>query len=91
MKGYFVIDKQQTGWKEGYLWKSIKEIADSIRNYDDFQELEASNLTHSQVCDLWDFEYHRITPANCEKYGVKPNDLEREVIFTYDKRKREGK
>ena len=34
MKGYFVIDRQDTGWKEGYLWKSIKEIADSIRDYD---------------------------------------------------------
>ncbi len=79
MKGYFVIDNQGTGWKEGYLWKSIKEIADSIRDYDDYRELEISNLTHSQVCELWDFEYHRITPANCEKYGVNPSELTREV------------
>jgi hypothetical protein len=80
MKGYFVIDRQDTGWKEGYLWKSVKEIADSIRDYDDYRELEISNLTHSQVCDLWDFEYHRLTPANCNKYGVKPNQLTREWI-----------
>ena len=80
MKGYFVIDNQGTGWKEGYLWRSIKEIADSIRDYDDYRELEISNLTHSQVCDLWEFEYHRITPANCSKYSVRPSQLTREWI-----------
>ena len=45
-KGYFVIDNQGTGWKEGILWKSIKEIADSIRDYDDFiDNYEGQNLS----------------------------------------------
>lgn len=78
-KGYFVIDNQGAGWKEGILWKSIKEIADTIRNYDDFiDDYEGQNLSHSQVCQLWEFEYHRLTPANCVKYGIKPSDLQRE-------------
>ncbi len=78
-KGYFVIDNQGTGWKEGILWKSIKEIADSIRDYDDFiDNYEGENLSHSQVCQLWGFEYHRLTPANCVKYRIKPSDLQRE-------------
>ena len=64
-KGYFVIYNQGKGWKEGILWKSIKEIADSIRDYDDFiDNYEGENLSHSQVCQLWEFEYHRLTPAN---------------------------
>jgi hypothetical protein len=73
--GYFVIDKQGTGWREGILWKTIKDIANSLRRLDDYNEEEMGNLTHSEVCWLWDFEVHRITPRNCEKYGIRPSEL----------------
>ena len=83
MKGYFVLDKQGTGWKEGMVWRSIKDIADSIRDYDDYRENAEGyeKLTHAQVIELWEFEYHRITPANFMRFGIRPSDLTQEVAI----------
>lgn len=75
MKQYFVIDKQGTGWKEGTVWRSIKEIANSIRDYADYEQESHGKLTDSQLIELWEFEYHRLTPSNYLRYGVKPSDF----------------
>ena len=83
MRKYFVIDKQGTHWKEEILWNSVKEIADSIRDYDDYDDETHGKLTDSALIELWDFEYHRFTPANCIKYGVKPSDFGMQEVDLY--------
>lgn len=76
---YFVIDRQGTGWKEYCLWNSVKEIADSIRDYPDCED-DLAALSDRRLIAEWDFEVHRLTPGNCMKYGVRPSDFEDEYV-----------
>jgi hypothetical protein len=60
---YKVYDLQGAGWKEDRLWWSIKQVADTIRDYPDYME-EAEGLdvlSDNEVLSIWGFETEKTT------------------------------
>jgi hypothetical protein len=60
---YKVYDLQGTGWKEDGLWWSIKQVADTIRDYPDYMD-EAEGLdvlSDEEVLSIWGFEAEKTT------------------------------
>ena len=60
---YRVYDLQGTGWKEDKLWWSMKQVADTIRDYDDYRNEaeDLDKLSDGEVLSIWGFETQKTT------------------------------
>lgn len=60
---YKIYDLQGAGWKEDRLWWSMKQVADTIRDYPDYAEdgEELDKLSDREVLSIWGFEVEKST------------------------------